>query len=70
MKNLEELYIVGSKRGGKIDELPKGITKLKKLNALRLGCNNLTEFPKELCNLVNLEYLEFSSNRINKLPKI
>ena len=52
-KNLEELIIGGSKRGYKIDKLPEGITKLKKLTLIQLGFTNITELPKELCDLVN-----------------
>ena len=69
LKNLEILFIVSYKRGYKIDKIPNGITKLKKLNTLRLSYNNLTEFPKELCDLVNLQSLMFSDSKINKFPE-
>ena len=69
LKNLEILFIVSYKRGYKIDKIPDGITKLKKLNTPRLSYNNLTEFPKELCDLVNLQSLMFSDSKINKFPE-
>ena len=77
LKNLEELIIGGSKRGYKIDKIPDGITKLKKLTSIQLGFINLTKLPKELFDLVNLQKLIISNlkeinlsfNKIKKLSK-
>ncbi|KAL0432627.1 UNVERIFIED_CONTAM: Receptor-like protein kinase [Sesamum latifolium] len=59
LKNMTNLqnYITG--------EIPRGITKLKKLWQLELYLNDLTgELPPGLGNLTNLEYFDASTNRL------
>jgi hypothetical protein len=52
-----------------MDELPKEISNLKKLEHLDLGGCKFTKLPNEIGELVNLEYLDLSDNGIDELPE-
>lgn len=52
----------------KIKNLPPQISKLKNLEYLNLGWNELEEIPKEIGNLSKLRLLYLERNKITKIP--
>jgi hypothetical protein len=56
-------------RGNQLDEFPKEIGQLQKLEVLDLSYNNLVELPKEIGQLQNLVILRLGNNNLVELPK-
>ena len=64
--NLKELIV----RKNQLDEFPKIICTLKKLEKLDVWDNNISQIPFEFIELAKLKELQIESNKIKEFPKV
>ncbi|XP_073717713.1 leucine-rich repeat-containing protein 39 [Misgurnus anguillicaudatus] len=64
-ENLEKLELA---MNHDLDDLPAGLSNLKKLYHLDLSMNQFTTIPDCVVNLPSLEWLDMGSNRLETLP--